>query len=94
MCTVNLQCQLQHHLVNNVIAGSMLMLSSTTCVELMQGKEQELEAVTTTLEARISQEFLSVLLTSILVDVVHAALEVVVLIPTMMPTRCVSVLSC
>ena len=70
------------------------MLSSTTCVELMQGKEQELEAVTTTLEARISQEFLSVHLTSILVDVVHAALEVVVLIPTMMPTRCVSVLSC
>ena len=65
----------------------MLMLSSTICVELMLEKELELEAVTTTLEARTSQEFHSVHLTSTLVGVGPVAQAVVVLTRTMMQTR-------
>ena len=65
----------------------MLMLWSTICVELMLDKEQEVEEVPTTQEARTSQEFLTVRLTSTLVGVEPVAQAIVVYNLTKMQTR-------
>ena len=53
----------------------------------MLDKEQALEAAATILAARNFLEFLLVQMTSILVDVEHAAVEVVILKITMMQTK-------